>query len=92
MNSNLKLKTNKMKAIKLGSKAKCKVTGFTGTVTARVEYLNGCIQYSVVPKMTEEGKMPACEYIDEAQLEVIKDEVDIQPKKIGGPQRDCPKY
>lgn len=51
--------------IELGEKVKDIITGFTGTVVARAEYLNGCIQYQIV------GKEPDKEiWIDEAQLKV----------------------
>lgn len=51
--------------IELGETVKDTITGFTGTVVARAEYLNGCIQYQIV------GKEPDKEiWIDEAQLKV----------------------
>ena len=76
----------------LGKKAKDKITGFEGIITAKVEYLNGCVQYCIKPKAMIDGKMPAGEYIDEGQIEVIKDAIEHNPKKVGGPQSDCPKY
>jgi len=57
---------------KLGEKVKCKVTGFKGTITARIEYLNDCLQYCVDPKVDKEGKMKKAHYIDEEQLELQK--------------------
>lgn len=36
-----------MAVIKLGDKVKCRVTGFTGTVVKRCEYLYGSIQVEV---------------------------------------------
>jgi len=56
--------------IELGSKVKDTITGFAGTATARVEYINGCIQYCIQPRMTEAGKMPSAKYIDEDQLKI----------------------
>ncbi len=55
---------------RLGEKVKDSVTGFKGIVTARLEYLNGCVQYCVEPKVDKEGKMKKCPYIDEGQLEI----------------------
>jgi len=77
--------------IELGTKVQDKITGFVGTATSRVEYINGCVQYCVVPTVQEDGKMPIGEYIDVSQLEPFGDE----PKKIaksdvGGPQRYAP--
>lgn len=78
--------------IKLGNKVRDKVTGYEGVATARVEYLNGCVQYCVKPKVGSDGKMPDHEYIDIQQLEVVSEGEAITPSKTGGPQRDCPKY
>lgn len=78
--------------IKLGNKVRDKVTGYEGVATARVEYLNGCVQYCVKPKVGSDGKMPDPEYIDVQQLEVVSDEITIEPSETGGPQRDCPSY
>lgn len=56
----------------LGSKVRDRVTGFEGIATARIKYLNGCIQYCVEPVVDKEGKMPKSHYIDFGQLEIIK--------------------
>ena len=76
---------------KLGRELKCVVTGFTGIATAKIEYLNGCIQYCIVPKVREDGKRPDGEYIDQGQLELVGEGVKIVKANTGGPQRDCPK-
>lgn len=57
---------------KLGEKVKDIITGWKGTVTARIEYLNGCLQYCVESKVDKEGKMKKAPYIDEGQLELIE--------------------
>ena len=75
----------------LGKKVKCKITGFEGIATAKVEYINGCIQYCVKPPAIE-GKMIDGEYIDVGQLEVIGDGIHLKPYNKGGEQRDCPKF
>jgi len=92
----------KIKKIKLGNKVRCKITGFEGIATAKVEYINGCIQYCVKPKSID-NKMPDGEYIDVQELDVICEVnigVDDQLSKnipfvtvdvLGGPQRDQPK-
>lgn len=76
--------------IKLGQKVKDKVTGFEGITTARVEYLNGCIQFCVKPKVSDDGKMPEGQYLDIAQLEFVDDGISIKSSNTGGPQIDCP--
>ena len=75
-----------------GSKVKCKITGFEGIATARVEYINGCIQYCIKPKAGKDGKITEGEYLDEQQLEVVGEGVILKIKESGGPQRDCPKH
>ena len=72
--------------IKLGDKVKCKLTGFTGIAVARTEFINGCIQWSVLPKGDKSNKMPEEMGIDEQSLEIIK----VPRKKVkknenGGP-------
>ena len=79
-----------------GDELECIVTGFKGIVISRIEWLNGCIQYCLKPKMKKKKdetiKMPEGEYIDEQQLKLI------EPKKINpkikpteGPGSDYPK-
>lgn len=65
-------------AFQLGAKVKDTVTGFKGTITARLEYLNGCRQYCVEPKLDKEGKHQKHQYVDEGQLGLLG----IQPQKI----------
>ena len=57
--------------MRLGQEVRDRVTGFTGIVTAKVEYLNGCVQYHVRPKVREDQKFPEGAYIDQEYLEVI---------------------
>lgn len=80
-----------MSEIKLGNKVRDKVTGFTGIATAKIEYINGCIQYCVKPKVAKDNTMSEGEYIDIDELEVIRGGIKIKSTPSGGPQRDCPK-
>ena len=52
----------------LGVRARDMVSGWTGVLTARYEYLNGCTRYEV--SGSEDGK-PKGYVFDEAQLEVL---------------------
>jgi hypothetical protein len=72
--------------IKLGDQVKDKITGFIGTVVSRTEFLNGCIQYEVVPKCKKgENKIPEGINVDEQSLEVvIKKKVRIKKRSTGG--------
>lgn len=75
----------------LGKTVRDKVTGFNGIATSKIEFLNGCIQYCVKPKMGADGKMPEGEYIDVEQLEVVNEKkVDVQSTPSGGPSAKAP--
>lgn len=62
--------------IKLGDKVRCKHTGYIGIAIARTEFINGCIQYSVVPPAKKNEYPKEDISIDETSLEVIS-----KPKK-----------
>lgn len=76
--------------IKLGCKVRDTVSGFEGIVVARVEYLNGCTQCAVLPKIGEDGKMPTAEYIDHQRLEVTDAPLKVVASDTGGEMRDKP--
>lgn len=76
--------------IRLGQTVKDRVTGFTGIAISRVEYLNGCVQFCVKPRMRKSGEMPEGHYIDDVQLEVVGDGVSIPSEPGGGPMADVP--
>lgn len=73
-----------MKKINLGDTVKCKYTGFKGVAVARIEFINGCIQYCVAPKW--DGKSHNIEDmgIDEKSLEVVKRKPKPKQKPTGG--------
>ena len=90
----------------LGCKAEDMVTGFTGIITGRCDYLNGCTQFCLTPPVNEAGKCPKGEWFDNSQLifidfgisEEIPGPVEVQTMDAagkllqpgGGPQRDTP--
>ena len=77
--------------INLADKVKDIVTGFTGIVTSRHEYLNGCARLNVQPKINKDGTLPKSATFDEPQLEIKKrGYVKIGPKDIGGPEKEMP--
>lgn len=81
-----------MKQIQLGNKVRCTVSGFTGIAISRVEYMNGCVQFGIKPKVGKDGKLEESIYIDCEQLEVVGPGVKIAPKQSGGPSTDAPKH
>jgi FAD synthase len=70
--------------IKLGMKVRDKVSGFEGIAITRVEFLNGCVQIGVKPKINKDGKMEEAHHIDIQQLEVVGTGVNTKPQKTGG--------
>ena len=82
--------------IELGQKVKDKVTGFTGIATARIEYLNGCVQILVTPKMAtpkkgETQEYPTATYVDVEQLDIVGRKSSKKAKKdTGGGIRQHP--
>lgn len=61
--------------IKLGAWATDKITGFSGIVTGRCDYLYGCRSYEVLPKkLDEEGQPVKPVWFDEKRLDSESDE------------------
>ena len=75
---------------KLGQRLRCRISGFEGIATTRIEYLNGCVQYCLQPSVDKEGKAVEGEYFDQGQLILVDEGVCTPPKRIktestGGP-------
>jgi len=71
----------------LGLKIKCKITGMTGTAIARIEYINGCVQYQIQPKKLKDGVPVEAKWFDEEQLEAVvaTRKVRAKRRRTGGP-------
>ena len=68
--------------ITLGQKVKDNVTGFTGIAVAKCIYLNGCIQYQIVPKFNPgSGILYRNLWVDESQLKIVDDGILKVPKQ-----------
>lgn len=70
-----------------GKLAKDKVTGFIGVVTCKIDYMYGCNQYGLTPKVDEKGKKSLTEWFDEGRIEIIKD--DINPESVKVKEGGC---
>lgn len=73
-------------ALKLGTKVTDRISGFTGTATARTEYLYGCVRVLVEPVGLHDGKPVEGQWFDEQRLSTASD----APR--GGPQHDARKW
>lgn len=76
--------------IKLGSKVKDSISGFSGIATGRSTYLHGCVHICITPQELHEAKLIGSQWFDEPQvMELVPDATsvaasDAQP--TGGPQ------
>jgi hypothetical protein len=54
--------------IKLGQKVIDRITGFTGTVTGKCEYISGCSQVLVAPRVGDDGAFKDSQWFDQQRL------------------------
>jgi len=71
----------------LGKKAKDKITGFKGIMTAKCIYLYGCTQYCLNPEVNKEGKRQEPEWFDEGRIEIIGK--GIAPDEVKSDKNGC---
>ncbi len=73
--------------IKLGDKARCRVTGFTGIVTSLTDYIDGCRQACLTPGVGKDGTVRDSYHFDVERLEIKKKAaVRLDARFTGGPQ------
>jgi hypothetical protein len=70
-----------------GKKGKDKVTGFEGMITAKCNYMYGCSQYLLTPKIDKDGKKLDGEWFDEGRVEILKPM--IEPKSVKAKKPGC---
>ena len=74
-----------------GTEVKDEVSGGTGIINGSAIWLNGCVQYSVQPKIKKgETEMPTSWWIDEDQLTIVGEGVNIKQKETGGQSKRSP--
>lgn len=79
--------------IELGVEAKDKITGFKGIITGRCQYLFGCDQYLITPKVDKTGSKPEGHWMDEGRIEIIGEGInpeEVQTDEPGGIHCDAP--
>ena len=77
--------------IKLGQKVKDKVTGFMGIAVAKCIYLNGCVQFQIVPRFNPtSGVLYRNLWVDEAQLQIVDEGIltVTKPKSKQEPKKE----
>lgn len=60
-----------MPADQLGNTYKDKITGFVGVCVAHVEYLTGCNQSLLTPKVKSDGTMMEPVWFDDDRVELV---------------------
>lgn len=72
-----------------GQEVKDVITGFTGIITGRANYLTGCNQYVLQPKCIEDtDKYPTANWFDEGRLELIGEGISEDDVKSDDPGSD----
>lgn len=74
--------------LELGTKVKDKVTGLTGIITTRTEFLHGCVRVGVQPQELKDGKPVDPVSFDEPQLEVLAEPADFGQHATAEPRPD----
>lgn len=70
----------------LGDEVKDDITGFSGIIIARTDWINGCQRYTVQPKtLTKEGGIKETQTIDVEQLTLVHAAKKPTHKPSGGP-------
>jgi hypothetical protein len=76
--------------IQNGQKVKDLVTGFEGIVTGRVEYLTGCNQVLVTPRVKDGGDAIEARWFDEDRVEVTEAQPIRLPHTANGADKPAP--
>jgi len=76
----------------MGKQVEDRATGFKGIVTAVAEWIDGCVQVLVKPKVNKDGEMPSGTWLDFSRVSIKGKGVCVKPKIAitGGPHDDCP--
>ncbi len=74
--------------IELGSIVKDKISGYSGIVHGRTEWLYGCRRYTVQSREMKDGKPVEALGFDEDALEVVTQAEPHKVKDTGGPQNE----
>ncbi len=82
---------NNPQGIELGDTVEDTISGFKGIVTGEHKYLNGCLQFSVRPKVGKDNAKPQGVSLDVEELKLLEkgDEAKkaMKAEPTGGPER-----
>lgn len=75
-----------MTKINLGDRCTDVVTGFKGIATGRCEYISGCVQILLLPKVKKDGAHRDGSWFDVERIEVLEiNVVNVKSTPTGGP-------
>lgn len=74
--------------IQLRDTVKDSITGFTGIVISRCEWINGCVRIGVQSPKLKDGVPTEPQHFDEPQLILVKRAEAEKVKPRGGPRKD----
>lgn len=75
----------------LGMNVRDEITGFVGTATGTAEYITGCNQVLVQPKV-KDGAYVEGHWFDQQRIKVISDsEIQLDNSRTPGPNREAPR-
>lgn len=74
----------------LGDRAKDIITGFSGVVVSRSQWLNNCNTYGLQPEKLKDGIPQERQHFDEPQIELVTEKVVNGSRATGGPHRHVP--
>lgn len=77
---------------KKGIEAKDAITGFSGVITARIDYITGCKQYLIQPPVNKDGVIPDSQQFDENRIIPTGGEITLPttPLKVRVDTKDKP--
>jgi hypothetical protein len=77
--------------VTLGHTVSDSITGFTGIATGRCEYITGCTQVLVQPRVKADGDFVNSQWLDEDRLTVVSDEPITLDVTKNGPDVPAPR-
>lgn len=70
-----------------------RITGFSGIATGRTEYISGCTQVLIAPRVDDNGAFRESQWFDEQRLELMPgaNVIELDNGETPGADRPAPK-
>jgi hypothetical protein len=79
-------------SIVLGKTYQDRITGFKGVATGYVQYITGCNQTLLAPRVDDNGGMRDSQWFDEQRCELIdSDQITLDNSASPGPDKMAPR-